>query len=218
MERQCPRDVPPVIRLPMFGKRLLNNLTKLKWIRYMPPSGQLIWDLKCGLITDRMSVSLIHSPRPPAQGTIKVGIDNARYARLMSEPVQSQQALSTCDARHDLVLVTPYPGSIMEPSQGYDPRIPSSAQTPHYGHISGKSGRTHMQPGPDVSSGEWTSVPRPKTKLPDDMTGSNQGQRVAMGSFGLAHPNYNSSTQHNHTPCVVWVCGHGLMDSRSYEE
>lgn len=95
MKRPRPRDVLSIIRAPMFDQCLTEDMSMLNWRGYMPPSYQLIWEFPYCLIIGCMSVSGVGAPRPPAQGSLTLGITNTRYAKLMSAPSHPQPASST---------------------------------------------------------------------------------------------------------------------------
>lgn len=181
------------------------------------PSDQLLWDLTSGIMTDNTTLGIIHSPRPPDSGHMTVGFVNTRYAKIASATVQTQSAQSRGYTTSGPVLVTPTPGSIMEPTQGFDPRIASSKQSFQYGHIAESVGITVQRLGPGVRGGEAANKPNARHKVQYDMTGSTQGQGVPMGDLGVANPNYNYLPHHHLTSCIIWDGGNGLIKARSYK-
>lgn len=139
------------------------------------------------------SLSFSYAPRPPGNNTLSTDMPRGRYLTIRNACIAKQHpAIARGSGTHELVIVTPHPGSVMAPAPGFDLSIASSLQCfskvrplLRSGLVSGSCDSVMGA----VSGEETTDIPQPRVPFPAPLSHYTKvGGRASQGTaFLLAH-------------------------------
>lgn len=206
LEAYCPNNIPPVVKnRPIQGIRWMPEHLELKSRRYFAPNHQLEWYLHYDVVPNAQLCKFDHHPRALGTDTLSLNVARPRFPDIHNTHVnQPQNATPTGSSTHHPVIVTPFPGSTMAQTSGFDPSISSNMQSFEPAQFVERNNISELRPGEGVASGEDTAgTSKPRIQIPKAMHHYTKGDVVCIEDQADGAHGYRPMHHPPHCSCVL---------------
>lgn len=148
LEEDCPKQIPPVVKRPLQGRRVMPDNLKWKSRRHFAPAHQLEWDLTYGVVPNARLYNVEHHHHAPGTDTLSLNVARPPVLEIHNTDVhQPHNANPKGPSTHHPVIANPTPGSPMAQTRGFEPSSPSNMQSYEHAHFVESSHINAFRPG-----------------------------------------------------------------------